>query len=85
MCPRPPLSTPLRRFFMTPPSKNFYDPPLAPKSLHTYGVKPCNPTKLNVTIRHFIITGKSPPTCKPLRITYFETLLVLEFLRVKVA
>ena len=39
MCPRPPLSTPLRRFFMTPPSKKFYDPPLAPKSLHTYGLK----------------------------------------------
>ena len=36
MCPRPPLSTPLIRFFMTPPSKNFYDPPLASKSLHTY-------------------------------------------------
>ena len=33
-----PLSTPLRRFFMTPPSKKFYDPPLAPKSLHTYAV-----------------------------------------------
>ena len=36
MCPRPPFSTPLSRFFMTPPSKKFYDPPLAPKSLHTY-------------------------------------------------
>ena len=33
---RPPSSPTLKNFFMTPPSKNFYDPPPAPKSLLTY-------------------------------------------------
>ena len=36
MCPRPPLAPLKRIFYDPPPSKNFYDPPLAPKSLHTY-------------------------------------------------
>ena len=36
-----PLSTPLRRFFMTPPlAIFFYGPPLAQKSLHTYALDP---------------------------------------------
>ena len=26
-----------------------------------FRVKPCSPTKMNVTILHFIITGKTPP------------------------
>ena len=40
MCPRPPLAPPVKVIFYDPPSsKKIYDPPLAPKSLLTYGIK----------------------------------------------